>query len=485
MIVKLKNIANVTAGNSAPNKDGFSKNGIPFIRASSLEFLVRGVSIDECEKIDPQFAKEKRMRLFSKGSILFAKSGMSAKMGRIYVLPKEAYVVSHLAVIITINQNTNNQFIAYYFSYRPPFNLIKDDAYPSISITDIKNVEIPLPDLETQNKIVAILDKAKSILNKREEIIKKYDELLRATFLEMFGDPVINPKKWKIDSLINYGNLKNGLNYTTDESGNKIKCIGVGNFKSFWKLTNINTLSSISLNKLPSDDYFLKNEDLLFVRSNGNKELVGRCIIAFPNNEKVTFSGFCIRYRAANNKINMTYLAHLFREPNFKKVMLQNGRGANIQNINQELLEALKIPIPNIEFQKEFASKINQFELLLEKIEKGYTLSQQLLKSLSQQVFSERIIIDVDAELEALINVIDLEKKDEENKIDTVVKDITFIQRLMDKLRDNEFENIEQYDKASYILLRIMKEQEGLVKQIFKNDKIQITLLNETAQTHY
>jgi type I restriction enzyme S subunit len=477
----LKNIAKITAGNSAPSKEDFSKNGIPFIRAGSLEFLVRGVSIDECEMVDPVLAKEKKLRLFSKGSILFAKSGMSAKMGRIFVLPRDSYVVSHLAVITVTDVNTNNQYIAYYFNYRPPFNLIKDDAYPSISLTDIENVEVPLPNLETQNKIVSILDKAKAIQDKREETIRKYDELLRASFIEMFGDPVANPKKWKIDTLLNYGTLKNGLNYTRDEKGNKVKCLGVGDFKSFWKLTDTNNLSSIILNKQPSDDYFLKNEDLVFVRSNGNKELVGRCIVIYPNDEKVTFSGFSIRYRATSDKINIIYLAQLFREPNFKKAMLQNGRGANIQNISQELLEALKIPIPPIEIQKKFASRIEQFELLLEKLESSSNLAKQLLNSLSSQVFSERIIIDVDAELEALINAIDLEKKDEENKIDTIVNDITFVQRLMDKLEDHEFESKEQYDKASYILLRIMKEEEGLVKQIFKNDEIQITLINETA----
>lgn len=350
-----------------------------------------------------------------------------------------------------------------------------------IKLNHLTDIELPLPDIETQNKIIAILDKAKTILDKREETIQKYDNLLRATFLEMFGDPVINPNKWKIDSLMNYGALKNGLNYSRDESGNKIKCLGVGDFKSFWKLTNTSTLSSISLNKQPSDDYFLKNEDLVFVRSNGNKELVGRCIVVYPNEEKVTFSGFCIRYRATSDKINMTYLTQLFREPNFKKAMLQNGRGANIQNISQQLLEALKIPIPPIDKQKEFASRIGQFELVLGKLERSYYLSKQLLNSLSLQVFSEKIIIDIDAELEALINAVDLDKKDEENQIDTVINDITFIQRLIDKLSEQEFEDKVQYDKAKYILFRIMKEEADLVKQIFKGNKVQLTLQNETT----
>ncbi len=204
-------------------------------------------------------------------------------------------------------------------------------------------------------------------------------------------------------------------------------------------------------------------------------------MIVYPNDEKVTFSGFSIRYRATGDEINLIYLVHLFREPNFKKAMLQNGRGANISNISQQLLEALKIPIPPIELQQEFASRVGQFESILDKIERSASLTQLLLKSLSSQVLNERITIDVDAELEALINAIDLDKKDEENNIDSLKGDVTYIQRLIDRLEDQEFEDMEQYDKAKYILFRIKKEEVNLVKQIFKKNKVQLTLQNETA----
>lgn len=161
--------------------------------------------------------------------------------------------------------------------------------------------------------------------------------------------------------------------------------------------------------------------------------------------------------------------------------MLQNGRGANIQNINQELLGNLKIPIPPRDLQLEFEKKLVHLQAFFHKIELFKLGSEDLLQSLSQQVFSERITIDVDTELEALINAIDLDKKEEENKIDTIINDITFAQRLIDRLEEQEFENQLQYDKAKYILFRIMKEEKDLVKQVFKNNKVELTLQNETA----
>lgn len=171
------------------------------------------------------------------------------------------------------------------------------------------------------------------------------------------------PKKWDTKSLSEFGIFKNGLNYSSDEEGIELRCLGVGDFKSFWKISNTNDLSKLSLSQMPHEDYFLKDGDLVFVRSNGNKKLVGRCVVVYPENEKVTFSGFCIRYRRFNDEINSTYLAQLFRLSNFRKSMLQNGRGANIQNINQQLLKNLLIPYPSIDLQNEFASKVEKLEI--------------------------------------------------------------------------------------------------------------------------
>ena len=142
MEVFLKDISKISAGNSAPKKDEFTNEGTPFVRAGSLAFLTKGKSLDKCEKVSKNTAIKKRLKLFKKGSILFAKSGMSSKMGRIYQLEEDAYVVSHLAIIDVDDSIANPSYIKYFFILRPPFFLIRDDAYPSIKLEDIKNIVI-------------------------------------------------------------------------------------------------------------------------------------------------------------------------------------------------------------------------------------------------------------------------------------------------------------------------------------------------------
>ena len=258
---------------------------------------------------------------------------------------------------------------------------------PHISRKALDDLEIPVISVNAQLHIATILSKAENLIAQRKESIRLLDEFLKSTFLEMFGDPVRNEKGWKIDSLKNYGSLKNGLNYTRNESGLNIRCLGVGDFKDLSKLTDIDSLPILNLSSAPSDEYYLQDGDLVFVRSNGNRELVGRCLVVFPKKDKVTYSGFCIRYRIEKTQITSIYLSHLFRVSVFKKSMLQNGRGANIQNINQQILGSLKIPVPPISLQTQFAQIVEKTEALKSQYQQSLQELESLYGSLSQKAF--------------------------------------------------------------------------------------------------
>ncbi|HEB93336.1 MAG TPA: hypothetical protein ENI94_07690 [Gammaproteobacteria bacterium] len=100
-LVFLKEIATVSAGQGAPkNSSDFSEEGIPFVRAGSLDKLLEGAKENSLELVTEATAKKYKLKLYPAGSVLFAKSGMSATKDRVYCLKNPAYVVNHLAVII-------------------------------------------------------------------------------------------------------------------------------------------------------------------------------------------------------------------------------------------------------------------------------------------------------------------------------------------------------------------------------------------------
>ena len=176
----------------------------------------------------------------------------------------------------------------------------------------------------------------------------------------MFGDPVENPKKWDISTLLTLGSCKNGMNFHIDDFGVEINCIGVGDFKDHDVISNTYSLPIVSLNSMPTEDYLLKDEDIVFVRSNGNKTMVGRSIVIYPGENLVTFSGFCIRYRNEDSSIMVPYLLRVLKTESIRMQMY--GRGANIQNLNQKILASLKIPIPPMNLQEKFIQSVSSID---------------------------------------------------------------------------------------------------------------------------
>jgi type I restriction enzyme, S subunit len=480
MEMLLKYFSSIHSGGPAPDKSLFSKIGKPFIRAGSLEFLVRGISIENCEKIDDLIATEKGLKLYPKNSILFAKSGMSAKMGRVYLLPSEAYVVSHLAIIVPDEKIVNPLFVKYYFSNKPPFNLIKDDAYPSISLKDIGNIKIPLLDLETQDKIVAILEKVTNLIEKREKTITLFDDLMRASFLDIFGEPTRNTKGWERDLLGNHIiKIIAGSSYGGDEkSAIQDDELGVLKISSVTRgVFDPNEYKAVKKNIIKKKIVKPSKGDLLFSRAN-TMELVGATCLVDKDYDNLFLPDKLWKIEINEDVLKKTYLHFLLQSKNFKENFTKTATGSSgsMLNISMDKFRSLEIPIPPIEKQIEFERVYYTVEEHRKKHLDFKKTSDLLLKSLSQQAFSGKILYDIDVELEALINAIDLDKNDDENNIDTLKNDLTFLQRLIDKLEEQDFENPDQYEKAKHIAFRIMKEESNLIKQHFNSVEKKITL---------
>ena len=244
---------------------------------------------------------------------------------------------------------------------------------------------IPYPTLDKQAEIAANLNKVSSIIEAREQELQLLDNLIKARFVEMFGDPVANEKGWTTKPLLDMGKCKNGMNFHYDDKGIEINCLGVGDFKNLSIIDNTEELPTILLNEMPSEEYLLKDDDIVFVRSNGNKALVGRSLAVYPGDVPTTFSGFCIRYRKHDNEITVPYLLRVLKTDSMRMKMA--GRGANIQNLNQQILGTLVIPVPPVELQNQFAAFVTEVDKSKVKVQKALDETQKLFDSLMQQYF--------------------------------------------------------------------------------------------------
>lgn len=258
----------------------------------------------------------------------------------------------------------------------------------SLPTPQLLALPIYLPPLDIQRRIAAVLDKAKSLIAARREQIAVLDKLSKDLFIDMFGDPLQNPYNFEVVKMGTLGTFKNGMNYAQNESGFKIKCLGVGDFGALFNI-NAAILSAISLAGKPSDGYMLQNGDIVFVRSNGSKELVGRSVmIENVENDDVTFSGFCIRLRITDDSIHPLYLNSLLHLEESRNALFRTTRGANIQNLNQQMLSALDIMKPSIEKQQEFAGKITAINQQKARLNASLTELENIYKSLTQRAFT-------------------------------------------------------------------------------------------------
>lgn len=272
-----------------------------------------------------------------------------------------------------------------YYALRNCKPAFSGTSIPQLTVPDIKKNEIELYSLSVQETIADKLDAVGRIIELRQQQLQKLDDLVKARFVEMFGDPVTNPMDWPTKPLLEMGYCKNGMNFHTGDSGIEMHCLGVGDFKDYSVIDGTDYLPTISLNEAPPEESMLQDGDLVFVRSNGNKALVGRCLLVYPHNTPTTYSGFCIRYRLTSAEVNIAYLLRVLKTDSMRKKMA--GRGANIQNLNQQILATLNIPTPPLELQEWFTAFIEQIDKSKVAVQKSLDEAQLLFDSLMQQYF--------------------------------------------------------------------------------------------------
>ena len=191
--------------------------------------------------------------------------------------------------------------------------------------------------------------------------------------------------EWKCYKLNEISSLSNGINFDKSAYSSGVKLIGVSDFKNRIH-PDYDSLQEVDSKVVKSGDY-LEKGDIVFVRSNGNKELVGRCMM-IDRDMPVTYSGFCIKLRLKDKKIfDPVFFNYLFKTRQFKKSMTGTAVGANIQNLSQSRLGSCEVNVPDIETQKEIATILSRYDSLIENYQKQIKLLEEAAQRLYREWF--------------------------------------------------------------------------------------------------
>ena len=216
------------------------------------------------------------------------------------------------------------------------------------------NILTAVPPLVEQQAIADYLDnrcsKIDEIIAEATTSIEEYKELKQAVIDEALAG--YNEIHIKLRQL---GTLKNGLNFSHSDDDPNIMFLGVGCVKDNMFLDKQEQFDDLHVDFEVSEEYLLRDGDIVFVRSNGSKELVGRSVMVRNIDYPLTYSGFCIRFRNECTDLVMNeYLLYFFRTNHFKQSLLKySNDSTNINNLNQEMLNAIRIDAPIIDKQRE------------------------------------------------------------------------------------------------------------------------------------
>lgn len=180
--------------------------------------------------------------------------------------------------------------------------------------------------------------------------------------------------------------FRNGINFGKESYGKGVSLIGVSDFKNRF-YPDYETLDEVKESVVGVNDY-LEYGDIVFVRSNGNKELVGRCMLINTTKPKITYSGFCIRTRI-NNKTehDSIFWTYHFKNISFRKSMSGNAIGTNIQNLSQGMLSNYEAEVPDYNTQRRIASVLGTYDNLIENNQKQIKLLEEAAQRLYKEWF--------------------------------------------------------------------------------------------------
>lgn len=351
--IKIGNIAKVFNGYAFKSSE-YSDEGFQVIRITNVQ---SGYIINNNPKFIKLTNEQQKKFILAEGDILISLTGNVGRVGRIGKKNLPAVLNQRVGKLII---NSKEAFPDYLFHVLNS-NLVeaklienaKGIAQKNIGSSDIEKIEIPLPLIEDQKRIVKILDEADALRQKRKQAITLLDDYLKSVFLEMFGDPMLNPKGWKSKKISELCRVKIGpfgsLLHKSDYVPDGIPLVNPKHMIDGKIIADPeNCISTEKHNQLK--DYHLKTGDLIMAR----RGEIGRCAVVTPKEDKFLCGTGSIFLRP-EGEVNNVFLHYLFTTESMIKVFENGANGVTMQNLNANTIKKTNIIYPPIDLQNKFS----------------------------------------------------------------------------------------------------------------------------------
>jgi type I restriction enzyme M protein len=295
-----------------------------------------------------QYTEIKSLKnIFSKSDILYGK--LRPNLNKVY-LAQFSGICSTDIYVLRASEKILPALLNIYLR-DPDFNQqivkgVSGSQLPRVKFDYLSKLQIPLPSIEIQQKIVAEIEGYQKIIDGARQVIDNWKPQIEV-------DP-----EWPMVKLGDVcEDFKNGLNFSADQVGNGIKFVNIKDVFSDGYV-DIRNLEKVEISKKEKTTRIVSDDDLLFVRSSVKYEGVGFPSLVNTNNEEIVFCGFIIKCTPNKDIVLPKYLLFLLRTTEYRNKTVFLSNKANITNISQDSLKSLEIPLPPIDIQQDIVAKI-------------------------------------------------------------------------------------------------------------------------------
>jgi type I restriction enzyme, S subunit len=393
--VHLEDICNINIGKT-PSRSNASYWGKGFTWISISDMNGKEVLFGSKEEITELGLLESGIKTVKAGSLLFS---FKLSIGKVAFAGKDLFTNEAIAALEVKDSSEVDPKYLYYVLKEFDFTATGDKAVKGITLNKakLKRLKIPLPPLSTQQQIARILDQADALRKKTQQVIDLYDQLAQSTFLDMFGDPVRNPKGWQFDSIkaittkIGSGATpKGGKESYISEGISLIRSLNVHD--GLFKMKDLAHISDIQAKKL--NNVTVEEEDVLL---NITGASVCRCTIVPASILPARVNQHVAILRCKKERLNPAFLLHTLISDNSKMKLMSiaSKGGATREALTKEDIEKYTIPLPPITLQNQFAEKISLIEKQKELAKQSLQESENLFNALLQKAFKGELVNSV------------------------------------------------------------------------------------------
>lgn len=358
----------------------WSEEGTPIVRIQNLN--------DETKPFNYcNFDVEKRFWINS-GDLLFSWSGTpGTSFGAFFWNRGKGFLNQHIFRVDVKEELVDKHYLRY--ALNSLIVKIIDQAHGGVGLKHItkaklEEVQIPLPSLAEQRRIASILDQADELRQKRQQAIEKLDQLLQATFIDMFGDPISNPKNWNKCLLEKVTHkITDGTHKTPTYMSSGIEFLSAKDIKKGRIVWNTNKYISEQEHSQLIKRCNPEIGDVVLAKSGS----LGSVAIIDRSHQFSLFESLCL-IKHDRQQIDAIFLTSMLRSPSMLSHLLGKNKGIAIKHLHLVDIRELEILLPPIELQLEFSSKIRSIDKLIGIHLSSLEYIESLFKSLQNQAFS-------------------------------------------------------------------------------------------------